>query len=605
MASYYSDKQLETIKKRVFRGLELTTRQKGSVMTEIAQVAFSAYSLVRRFNVEGDLDDLLVAVRNLKGCKDNKYFISFARSLYHWMEQNFADLPEYRMKEAGNKQLEVKVREEIKRLEKERQLQLSLAKKQRAEREREYTRTKRKKAAAKRAKKAQQRRTREERIVRERFDRLHPFKVTHKIRLKPKKEQEAYLDRCVQVNHFCYNWAIDQWQLSRARGERVFADELLKRFNEIKYTEFPELQEVTHFAVSTAFRNFRRATNKFFNSIENGDRPTPPRMKEADDKCGSVFYVANWLDKAISDNNPDQPDSPKNPKRPYLRFPGIGYIKMTEPLRFSGRISSVTVKRESDGHWYACIRININRDEWISKHNKALLRTPPVGIDLGVKNYATMSNGIVIENPCIYKRSLKRKKALNRKISRCQHPRNEVETAKGVQKSNNFRKASMRYARFLSRQAHRRNDFMHKVTSALAYNNRNVAVETLNVEQMKRQHRLSGYLADIMPYKFRKVLGQKMSMMKGNLVEADKTFESTNTCSVCGYINQQKLTLKERTFVCEHCGHTADRDLNAAINLKKLVGLGEPEYKPAEPRPFLRVLQRNGIKAHVIETGSQ
>jgi putative transposase len=599
---------LQQLEKRIRHGLEPVSGKRDSVMTEIAQVTFAAYCLKRRFDIEGDLDDILVAITRIKGCKTTKYFTNFARNLYHWMGQNFADLPENRIKEAGNKQLEVKVREEIKRLEKERQMQLSLAKKKRAEFEREYNRTKRKQAAARKAKKARERRSRGERILKERFDRLHPYKVTHKVRLSPNRTQTAYLERCVETVHFCYNWALKHWNESRAIGINLFADDLLKQFNEVKYEKYPEVQEVTHFCCNTGFANFRKAMNKFFRSVQRGERVSVPVPKKDGDKLGSVFYVTNWLDRCLSDYNPDnltKGETPPPPgKRQYLRFPDLGYIKMMERLRFDGRVCSITVKRETDDHWYACIRVNIDKKEWLSKHNPARLRKMPIGIDLGVKNFAALSNGIIIENPGFYKNNLHRIRVLDRKAMRKQHPHNDEEKARGVTCSKNYTKAMKRMGRYINKQWRKRNDFNHKLTSVIAYYCRNVAVETLNVEQLLRKRKASGYLADVMPYTFRKRLRQKMELLGTNLVEADRYFASTQICSTCGERNETKLGIEERTFVCHNCGSIIDRDLNAAINLSRLLGLGESEMKSVESSALMNILKKNGIKAHRIEAES-
>jgi hypothetical protein len=141
MASFYTEKQLERMKKRVSRGLDIVTMDESSVRANIVNVAFAAYSLKRRYDIEGEVDDILTAIQTVKGYATTNYFLSFARNLYQWMTDEFAELPDHRFKATGHKQLEMKVLDELKRMAKERQLQLSLAKKQRAEFEREYNRT--------------------------------------------------------------------------------------------------------------------------------------------------------------------------------------------------------------------------------------------------------------------------------------------------------------------------------------------------------------------------------------------------------------------------------------------------------------------------------
>ena len=153
---------------------------------------------------------------------------------------------------------------------------------------------------------------------------------------------------------------------------------------------------------------------------------------------------------------------------------------------------------------------------------------------------------------------------------------------------------------------HQREDYLHKLSSALAYTYNNIAIEDLNIKAMLKENQDMAFkVRNAAFYRFRKMLEQKMDIVGGNLKVAEKFHPSTRTCSVCGNVREEALPMTKRTYHCEACGAVIDRDLNSAINLARLLGLGEPNYPPADKSILTTVLQASGISTHQAKDESR
>lgn len=424
---------------------------------------------------------------------------------------------------------------------------------------------------------------------RAKFKQSNPEIVVHKVRLEVNNKIREYLIKCFGVARFCYNWALEEWLSARERGERIFTNELMVRFNDIAMSKYPFTYEVNSWAKKTGFERFEYALDHF---IMTGAMPQHKRRKLG---LGSYHYLIGRdrkLHPILMDYNPDVPGSKSSKKRQYLYIPTVGYAKMMERLRFDGMLTSVTIKLESDGHFYACLQVYINQDEWKSKHliaDKPI--KDPIGIDLGVKDFAILSNGMKLNDSRKDKQLYQRKRYLQKAINRCEL------------KSKRRKELKWKLAHTRAKIGDRYTDFLHKVTSVIAYNCSHVAMEHLNIHTMIQEGRASGRIQQAAFYKTRVLMEQKMVLAGHTLHIADKFFPSTRTCSVCGCIGPE-VPLDQRTFHCADCGAEMDRDLNAAINLARLLGLGKP-YKPADSLRLSAVLQKNGISVSETEAGKQ
>ena len=239
---------------------------------------------------------------------------------------------------------------------------------------------------------------------------------------------------------------------------------------------------------------------------------------------------------------------------PYgLKLPRIGRVHCMENVheRVSGaRLIRITVSRRA-GNWYASLTVERERPS-------SPAHTPKrgaVGVDLGVKNLAILSDGTVIPNPRALGARLKALRKAQQALSR------------KVKGSARREKARERVARLHARVADVRADAIHKATTMIASNYSVVCIEDLNVAGMVKNHSLARSVSDAALGEFRRQLEYKTARTGAALRVVDRWYPSSKTCSNCGTV-KAKLSLSERTFNCDACGLSMDRDLNAAINIE-------------------------------------
>ena len=234
-----------------------------------------------------------------------------------------------------------------------------------------------------------------------------------------------------------------------------------------------------------------------------------------------------------------------------LRLPKVGRVHCMENVAEhvgGARVLRMTVSKRA-GRWYASL--TVERDTPVAV---CAPKGGAVGVDLGVKTLATLSDGTVIENPrCLAasERRLKRaQKALSRK----------------TMGSKRRAKARAKVARLHARVAYQRSDAIHKATTWLASTYLHISIEDLNMAGMARNHRLAKAVSDAAFGEFRRQLEYKTARTGAALHVVDRWYPSSKTCSKCGRV-KAKLSLSERTYRCDSCGLVMDRDLNAAINI--------------------------------------
>ena len=239
---------------------------------------------------------------------------------------------------------------------------------------------------------------------------------------------------------------------------------------------------------------------------------------------------------------------------PYgLKLPRIGRVHCMENVheRVAGaRLIRITVSRRA-GRWYASL--TVERESAPASVSEPKLGA--VGVDLGVKNLATLSDGAVIPNPRALNKGLKALRKAQQALSR------------KVRGSARREQARERVARLHARVAGARADAIHKATAMIAGNYSVVCIEDLNVAGMMKNHHLARSLSDAALGEFRRQLEYKTARSGAALRVVDRWFPSSKTCSNCGTV-KAKLSLSERTFNCDACGASMDRDLNAAINIE-------------------------------------
>ncbi len=356
--------------------------------------------------------------------------------------------------------------------------------------------------------------------------------LAHKIALDPNNKQATYFAKAAGTARFAYNWALAEW---RRQYEAWKQDNSLpkpsqaalrRQLNALKREQFPWMLEVTKNAPQMAIIQLGEAFKNFF-----AGRAKYPKFRKKG--VHDRFTITN-----------DQ----FSVEGARIRIPKLGWVRMRESLRFTGKIMSATISRVAD-RWFVSITVDTDDPPKRKAENQGV-----VGVDLGVAAMATLSTGESIVGPKAHKALLNRLRRLSRSLSRKQ---------KG---SSNRAKARVKLARLHARIANIRSDALHKLTSDLSRRFHTIGIEDLNVRGMMANRHLARSIADMSFFEFRRQLEYKAERRGGLVVVADRWFPSSKTCSACGSV-QEKMPLAVRQWTCPDCGTTHDRDVNAARNL--------------------------------------
>ncbi len=237
-----------------------------------------------------------------------------------------------------------------------------------------------------------------------------------------------------------------------------------------------------------------------------------------------------------------------------VKLPGkIGAVKAKIHRSIEGTIKTVTVSSYPSGKYYASILSELEGDNpQVSTEGNI------VGIDLGLKHFAVVSDGSKVskfDNP---KHLREHEKNLKRK---------QQKLARKLQRSNSRHKYRKVVARVYERVRNSRQDFLHKLSRKLVNENQVVAVENLHVKGIVRNHNLAKAISDAGWGMFTNFLAYKLEKNGGKLVEIDRWFPSSKLCSNC-YHQVDEMLLEVREWTCPHCGTHHDRDGNAATNIR-------------------------------------
>ncbi len=377
----------------------------------------------------------------------------------------------------------------------------------------------------------------------------------YKTEIDPNNVQRTALLRHAGAARFAFNWGLRQKIDAYEAGEKTpTAIDLHRELNTLKKTDFPWLYDVSKCAPQEALRNLDRAYQNFFRRCKNGAKKKGfPRFKSRKRRIGSFALTGSIrvTERAI-------------------QLPRLGTMRLKERgyLPAAAKILRATIS-ERAGRWFVSLQVEEERPDPKPKDGDVL------GIDVGVNHLAVLSDGTAFENPKALRGAERRLRWLQKAVSR---------KRKG---SQNRRKGIARLARQHYRVACLRNDAIHKATSAvIAKRPRAIGIESLNVGGMMRNRWLAKAISDAALAEFHRQIVYKANWAGIPVAQAPWFYPSTKTCSRCGTIKDWML-LSERTFRCE-CGFVADRDLNAAINMRDLAASSAVTACGEDVRPAQR-----------------
>lgn len=368
-----------------------------------------------------------------------------------------------------------------------------------------------------------------------------------KVRLRPTKEQEKQLWQSAGTARWIFNWTLKLQEMNhRFGGKFISNNDLRKHITKMKKRpKYVWLNKVSNNIAKQAVKDACDAYKKWFDGMTGKSRlkAEKPRLKSKK-KSIPAFYNDNIKLKVKSKS---------------ILLEKIGWVKTSEQIPMNTKYSNPRISFDGK-YWYVSVGI----EEEYPVQN---LTGERLGIDLGIKDLAIVSNGKVYKNinkSSKVKKLEKRLRRLQRNVSRKYEMNKE---GNRFVKTCNIYKLEKKIRHTHRRLANIRQNHLHQITTEIVKTKPSrIVVETLNVKGMMKNKYLAKSVAQQKFYEFKRQLHYKCENYSIELVEAGKFYPSSKLCHECGH-KKVDLKLSDRTYHCDKCGYTADRDYNASLNL--------------------------------------
>lgn len=376
---------------------------------------------------------------------------------------------------------------------------------------------------------------------------------TYKYRIYPTEDQAMLIEKHIGSCRFIYNWALtEKIKAYQETGNSISQFDLNEKITTLK-REYEWLFEVNSQSLQGMTRNLESAFTRFFR-----EKKGFPNFKSKKNPIQSFpipqHYAVNFENNTI-------------------KLPKIGIVKAVLHRSFEGILKVATVSKSSAGKHFISILVDDGKE---IPEKQAFTQHTTIGFDVGITHFATLSDGVKIDNPRHLRNSSKRLEVLQRRLSK---------KKKG---SNNRDKARQDMAKLHNHITNQRNDFQHKLSHKLISENQAIAIETLNVNGMLKNHCLAQVISDASWNDFFRMLEYKSEWYGKTILRIGQFEPSSKLCNICGYYNAS-LTLSNREWTCPECSTLHNRDENAAINIKKfalqkqnLIGIPAPVERREE-----------------------
>ena len=381
---------------------------------------------------------------------------------------------------------------------------------------------------------------------------------TYKYRLYPNRVQAELMAQTFGCVRYVYNYMLDLCiKAYKETGEKPSQYDRGKILTFLKHDgEHEWLKTPPIAALQSANADLEKAYTNFFRRVKKGEKPGFPKFKSkrASRKSYRVYQVRVLNKKSI-------------------KLPKLGKVKARVPRFPQGRIISCTVSQTPSGKYFISVTTEVEK---IPNVMNPAPKGSAVGIDLGIKDFATLSTGEKINPTYDLKRETKQLAKVQRKLAKKQ---------KG---SANRAKQRVKVAKVYEKIANQRKWFLQNLSTQILRENQTVVVETLKVQQMSHKggnykKALNRSIMNASWRAFIEMLRYKAEWYGRELVEVDRFYPSTQLCSCCGEKTGPK-DLSVREWTCPNCLSLHDRDVNAAKNIlsQGLVGVNRPEFTSAE-----------------------
>lgn len=367
---------------------------------------------------------------------------------------------------------------------------------------------------------------------------------TYKFRLYPTKTQKKELNTHRWLAKNLWNELLQYSKGTYEKTGKFSTRADLQKHTKNKGMYSQSAQEISH--------RVQDATIRYFRLKKQGKKVGFPRFKNLD-RMKSIHYPQGgfWI------------------KGNKVKITPFGEMHIVLHREMQSKIKTLSLKRESSGKWYAIFVAELPDIEFRSNDRGK------VGMDLGLKTFATLSNGTKIKNP----------RTLDNYLERLSHYQKELSNKR--RGGSNRYKAKLKVGRLHEKIQNIRTDFLHKTSTKLVNSYSMVALEKLQPQDMAEQ-RYGRQINDASWGAFASMLAYKAESAGCQIVFVNPK-DTSKTCHVCG--NVQKMPLNERTYICDACGQSLDRDINASINILAKATVGQTGSNACGDRKFLSLKQ--------------